>query len=139
MFDHGIPRLIEGNEIDRPFNAMSLAPLLHTFFGGFKVFFEPVPDECHTYRVKTFLPDIFPDFPVTRTLYLSVDHAIDPPLPRLLALHCAIAHILHLSGAGEYIDKILRDMEDIGVHEDGSTELGCLVMLRLGDWVTVSC
>ncbi|QSS52363.1 hypothetical protein I7I53_07977 [Histoplasma capsulatum var. duboisii H88] len=133
MFDHGVVRLIEGIDIDRPFNAITLSPSLHTLFGGFEIFFEPVPSQLHTYQVKPFLPEIFPDLPVTRTLYPSVDCTIDAPLPRFFAIHSAIAHILHLSGAGEYIDKILRDLENIGGHGGGSTELGRLVMLRLGD------
>ncbi|PGH14300.1 hypothetical protein AJ79_03122 [Helicocarpus griseus UAMH5409] len=139
MFDHGVVRLIEGIDIDRPFNAISLSPSLHTLLGGFEIFFEPVPSQLHTYQVNPFLPEIFPDLPVTRTLYLSVDCTIDAPLPRFFAIHSAIAHTLHLSGAGEYIDEILRDLENIGVHGDGSTELGRLVMLRLGDWVDVKC
>lgn len=139
MFDYGVVRLIEGTEIDRPFNAISLSPSLHTSFGNFEVFFESVQPQSHTYRIQTFLPEIFPDLPITRTLYLSVNHTIDPPLPRFLAIHRAIAYILHLSAAGEYIDKILQDMEDVGVHGDGSTEVGRLVMLRLGDWVDARC
>ncbi|POR35982.1 Uncharacterized protein TPAR_03796 [Tolypocladium paradoxum] len=60
--------------------------------------------------------------------------SIDPPSPRLLAIHSAIAHILHLSAAGDYIDKMLQDMEENGVLEDGSTELNRLVKLRLNGW-----
>ncbi|KAI3335905.1 hypothetical protein F4824DRAFT_462853, partial [Ustulina deusta] len=37
---------------------------------------------------------------VTRTLYPTPTRAIYPPSPRLLAIHHAIAHILHLSAAG---------------------------------------
>ncbi|PGH01047.1 hypothetical protein GX51_05484 [Blastomyces parvus] len=139
MFDHGVVRLIEGIDIDQPFNAISLSPALHTLFGGFEIFFEPVPSQLHTYQVKPFLPEIFPGLPVTRTLYRSVDYTIDAPLPRFFAIHSAIAHILHLSGAGEYIDKILQDLENISAHGDGSTELGRLVKLQLGDWVNVKC
>ncbi|KAI1962128.1 hypothetical protein LOZ47_003134, partial [Ophidiomyces ophidiicola] len=139
MFDNGVVRLIEGNEIDRPFNAMTLSHDLHVWFGSFEVYFEEVLDERHTYRIKTFVPEILPGLPVTRTLLHADNRTIDPPLPRLLAIHRAIAMILHLSAAGEYIDKILRDMEDLGVHTDGSTDVGRLVMLRLGDWITAGC
>ncbi|OJD17268.1 hypothetical protein ACJ73_08814 [Blastomyces percursus] len=51
---------------------------------------------------------------------------------RLLKVHRAIALILKLSGAGEYIEDILRDMEDVKVEADGSTNLGRLLSLRLG-------
>ncbi|TPX24825.1 hypothetical protein DIZ76_010269 [Coccidioides immitis] len=136
MFDCNVSHLIDGNNIDRPFNAMSLTHDLHTHFGNFAVFFEAVPGQAHTYQVNTFLPPgILQDLPVTRTFYLTNDRSIEPPSPRLLAIHHAIAHILHLSGAGEYIDNILRDMEETGVQEDGSTELGRIMKLRLGGWL----
>ncbi|PGH00919.1 hypothetical protein AJ79_08074 [Helicocarpus griseus UAMH5409] len=135
MFDCDVSHIIGGVNIDRPFNAMSLTPDLHTDFGNFSVFFEPVLDQEHTYQIDTFLPaGILPALPVTRTLYLTSDRSIDPPSPRLLAIHRPIAYILHLSGAGDYIDKILQDMEEIGAQEGGSTELGRLVTLRLGGW-----
>jgi hypothetical protein len=105
-------------------------------FGNFEVFFEALPGQEHTYRVQTFLePYLLPDLPVERTLYLTEDRSVEPPLPRMLALHSAIAHILHLSAAGNYIDEILRDLDYKDVREDGATELGHLVTLRLDGWM----
>lgn len=52
-------------------------------------------------------------------------------MPRLLATHCAIAHILHLSAAGPYIDKILEDATEQDVRADGSFPLGQLVQLKM--------
>lgn len=135
MFDCDVAHLIDGVNIDRPYNAMSLTHDLHSFFGRFDVYFKAIPDREHTYRIDTFLPPFLLNLPVNRTLYLVHDRSIDPPSPRLLALHCAIAHILNLSGAGEYIDKILGDMEEIGILEDGSSELGRMVQLRLSGWL----
>jgi hypothetical protein len=140
MFDMGVAHLIEATEIDRPRNALTLTHSFHQFFGDFQVYFEPDPDDQrpHTYRIASFLPaPILRDrpLPITRTLHLTDNRTIDPPSHRLLAIYCAIAHILHLSAAGEYIDQILRDAEKLGVQEDGSTELGRLVHLGLGGWV----
>lgn len=136
MFDYDVSHIVDGVNIDRPLNAISLTRDLHTYFGNFEVFFQPVPGQDHTYRIDTFLPQGFlPYVPVTRSLYLAADRLIDAPSPRLLAIHCAIAHILHLSGAGAYIDLILRDMEEFGIREDGSTGLGHLLKLRLGGWL----
>lgn len=138
MFDPGITHLIEGYDIDRPRNAITLTSSFHRFFGAFEVFFEPVPDAApHTYRVGSFLPGTIVGglLPVTRTLYLSENRTIDPPSPRLLALHCAIAHILHLSAAAAYIDEVLDDVEKKGIRADGLTELGRLVTLRLNGWL----
>ncbi|KAH7119483.1 hypothetical protein B0J13DRAFT_589968 [Dactylonectria estremocensis] len=135
MFDSGATYLIEGTDIDRPRNALTLTHNLHILFGDFAVFFEPVDQQARTYRIDTFLPPGFTDgLPITRTLSLTEERIIDPPSPRLLAIHNAIAHILHPSGAGDYIDEILRDAEEHGVREDGSTELERLVKLRLSGW-----
>ena len=35
------------------------------------------------------------------------------PLPDLLALHATCAQVAHLSGAGEYVDRILEAMEQM--------------------------
>jgi hypothetical protein len=90
--------------------------LFHQYFGDFKVYFEPDPDDQrpHTYRIASFLPAPFlrdRPLPITRLPHRQQPHH-RPPSHRLLAIHCAIAHILHLSAAGEYIDRILRDAED---------------------------
>jgi hypothetical protein len=133
----GVAYLIEGSEIDRPQNAITLTCSLHDFFGDFRIFFEPASGNDqppHTYRIGSFLPRFLtqnPTLPITRTLYLSENRTIEPPSPRLLAVHRAIAHILHLSAAGQYIDQILRDVEEHGVRADGSTELGRLLTLGL--------
>lgn len=139
MLDSGVVHLVEGVEIDRPRNAITLTHVLHRLFGDFLLFFEPIPDRQHTYRIRSCSPVALllrnPAFPITRTLYLTDTWTIDPPSPRLLAIHSAIAHILHLSAAGEYIDKLLLDMDGKDVKSDGSTELGRLVKLRLGGYL----
>ncbi len=73
-------------------------------------------------------------FPVERSLFLTDSRTIDPPSPRLLAVHCAIAHILHLSAAGRHIDKILRNLDQGDILVDGSTPLGYFAALRIHGW-----
>jgi hypothetical protein len=139
MFDNGVGDLIGGTDIDRPRNALTLTFTIHNLFSNFDIFFEPVPDaEPHTYRIGSFLhPDIARGMlPAARTVRLTESSTIDTPSPRLLAIHRAIGHILYLSAAGRYIDKILDDVEDPGgqgVQADGSTNLGRLV--HLGLWL----
>ncbi|RYC58022.1 hypothetical protein CHU98_g8186 [Xylaria longipes] len=137
MFDVGVAELIQGPEIDRPRNALTLTHHFHQLFGDFQVYFEPVPDTDHTYTIRTHISEDYffrrPKLPITRELYLTSDRTIDPPSPRLLAIHSAIACILHLSGAGEYIDKIYRDMEEHGVQADGSTPLGRFVSYAINE------
>lgn len=134
MFDSGVRYLIEGPEIDRPLNALTLRIDLHRQFGDFKVFFEPASDEPHTYRIDSTRRLKKKMFPITRQLYLTPERTIEPPSPRLLAVHRAICHILHLSGAGSYIDRILRDMEDGAVQTDGSTHLDTILRFKLEGW-----
>ncbi|KAF5004724.1 hypothetical protein FDECE_8793 [Fusarium decemcellulare] len=135
MFDTGVAYLIEGVDIDRPSNALSLTLSHHMSFGDFRVYFEPIEGQPHRYYINTFLPPgLAEDVPVTRTLYITEDKTIDPPSPRLLAVHRAIAYILHLSAAGDYIDELLRDIEEYGIRSDGSTDLPRLVKLGLCGW-----
>lgn len=136
MFDHGAALLIDGADIDQPYNAMTLTSEFHHCLGKFQVYFDSVPDKENTYEIKTFLPPSFlRDYiPVTRTLYLAPDRSIGPPSRRLLEIHNVIANILHLSAAGGYIERILDDAEK-SVGPNGSTELGRLVGLRLGGWI----
>ncbi|KAI0389441.1 hypothetical protein F5Y17DRAFT_448941 [Xylariaceae sp. FL0594] len=48
MFDVGVADLIQGPGMDRPRNALTLGVLFHQAFGGFQVYFEPVPGREHT-------------------------------------------------------------------------------------------
>lgn len=141
MFDPGVIHLIDGPKIDSPINALTLTLDYHRMFGEFQIYFEPtgVP---YQYKIDSterspFLRD--PLFPVTRTLTLSPTRVIDTPSRRLLDVHRAIALIMKLSGAGEYIENILRDIEEVDVKADGSTNLGHIMSLRLGGWLNTLC
>ncbi|OJD23150.1 hypothetical protein ACJ73_05502 [Blastomyces percursus] len=138
MFDPGVIHLLEGSNIDRPSNAISLAADLHTCFGLFKLTFEAVDSSTdHTYTINSSNAVVRSSYnlPVTRALLISPHHTIDPPSVKLLALHRAIARILELSAAGTYIDRIIRNMEEVWVRSDGSAELGRIVGLKLGGWL----
>ncbi|RSL88213.1 hypothetical protein CDV31_016107 [Fusarium ambrosium] len=116
MFDCGAAYLIGGTEIDQPGNVLTLTHNPYMLFGDLRIF-------C-------FIDGV----PVTRTLYPTEERTTDTPSPRLLAIHSAIAHILHFSTAGGYIDDILRDAEEPGARENGSTELEHLPRLGLSGW-----
>jgi hypothetical protein len=98
------------------------------------VFFTEVSDQPpNTYCVDSFRLGRFLHLPVNRTLF--EDLTIDPPSHRLLALHSAIAHILHLSGVGQYIDKLIKDTGEMDIlDDDGSTDIGRLLTLALDGW-----
>lgn len=42
MIDCDVSHLIDGPNIDRPFNAMTLTKDLHSYFGAFKLYFEAI-------------------------------------------------------------------------------------------------
>jgi len=137
MFDPDVIHLIEGVNIDGPINALTLTHDMHHLLGSFQAYFEPAINGVHTnhtYKIDSIDPEQFfrnPPFPVIR----SDNRSIDPPSARLLAIHRAIAKILYLSAAGEYINRILDDLDELVINEDGSTELGHLVGLRLNGWL----
>ncbi|EFW21907.1 hypothetical protein D8B26_002018 [Coccidioides posadasii str. Silveira] len=141
MFAPGMIHLIEGSNIDRPANAITLSPDIHKLFGDFKFYFEALDPSTHppyTYRIDSRETNMFlrPEgLPVTRTLLLSPNRTIDPPSAKLLAIHRAISIILHLSAAGVYIDKIIRDMEQLWAKSDGSSAVDHIVSLKLGGWL----
>ena len=136
MFDDGVIHLIDGSDIDRPRNAITLTHDFHQLFGNFRAYFEPSGDQPHTYRINMTDTGILrrPIFPINRTLFLTDTRTIDPPSPRLLAVHCAIAHILHLSAAGFHIDRILGDLNEGYIMADGSTPVGYFAQLRVDGW-----
>jgi hypothetical protein len=140
MFDPGIIHEIEGPNIDRPSNAITLTYEAHGLFGNFEIYLEPTDSTIyppHTYKIDSTETDIllYPTWlPVTRTLHLSPNHTIDPPSGRLLGIHRACAIILHLSAAGRHIDEILRDSEEVYARSNGSAHLAHIVSLKLGGW-----
>jgi hypothetical protein len=129
MFNPGAVQLINGTDIDRPMNALTLTHDLHTLFGNFELAFEPVQDQLHTYKIDYVTTNRMlrgHNLPVTRTLYTNPYRNIEPPSPQLLEIHRAIGHILHLSAAGEYVNEFIRDMEDLEEGEvcsNGSTRI----------------
>ncbi|KKZ62157.1 hypothetical protein EMCG_00472 [[Emmonsia] crescens] len=140
MFDPGVVPLIEGPNIDHSINAVTLSKSAHALFGLFKLSFEVMDSFSHpqnTYAIHSsnqWFSCLY-NLPVTRTLLLSPNHTIDPPSAKLLALHRAISIIIELSAAGEYMDQILRDMEEAWVRSDGSAEIGRIVSLKIGGWL----
>ncbi|GFF55641.1 hypothetical protein IFM58399_10123 [Aspergillus lentulus] len=120
MFGPGITHLIDGPNIDSPSNALTLTVDNHLLFGEFQIYFEPT-GRPHEYRIHSAESGVLSDpyFPVTRTLTRSPNDTINMPSPRLLGVHRAISLMLKLSGAGDYIEQILRDLEQITVEADG--------------------
>ncbi|KAE8384687.1 hypothetical protein BDV23DRAFT_188963 [Aspergillus alliaceus] len=137
MFNPRTVRLISGTDIDRLMNALTLTHDLHRLFGNFEIAFEPIDSQPQTYKIKYVNAGrIFRGhwLPVTRTLYITPGRSIEPPSIQLSELHHAIGQILHSSAAGKYIDKLIRDTEDIEggrMCSNGSTRIDDYIRYRL--------
>ncbi|KAI5780998.1 hypothetical protein DFH27DRAFT_519580 [Peziza echinospora] len=127
-------------KINEPWNAMTMITVFHDAFGEFSLALEPTSTD-DVYRIQTY-----PHFqnlynyllPPERQITLVSD---DPryllPNRYLLETHAAIAKILHISGAGEYVERVIWDFEQIAcLAEDGSTNLQELMMVA--DFLTVA-
>ncbi|TFK41559.1 hypothetical protein BDQ12DRAFT_389414 [Crucibulum laeve] len=124
-----------GPNINTPLNCIFMTTAEHGFFGRFELYLEQYPDSPYKYKAH-----------MTRNRYkLSngqasadvqfrnpVESGIDAPDPDLIRVHAAFAKVLHLCGAAEYVDSVERDAEVVGcLRQDGSTDLGVLLMSRL--------
>src|ERR1700710_3144856 len=78
-------------------------------------------DTPNTYRVCGD-PVLIGNVPTPVTFTTSDPVRLSLPSPRYLGIHAACCKVARLSGAGEYSDKIFRDMEDTRVLSfDGSS------------------
>ncbi|KAI9651660.1 MAG: hypothetical protein M1829_002575 [Trizodia sp. TS-e1964] len=129
MFDSNLVAEIEGIAIDRPTNALLLTKNWHDRFGQFKVYFDQIDEEPNTYVVRVTNPNLIL-LGLPRTVRFQSE-SIPLPSPRLLAVHKALARMMHLTGAGEIIDHRFRDYPDDNIAADGTTDLGALITVGL--------
>ncbi|CCO36522.1 hypothetical protein BN14_10659 [Rhizoctonia solani AG-1 IB] len=93
---------LNGQDINRLGNVLTLTATERNVFGRLKCWLEAIDGQPNTYCVagRRAIPD-----------------------PRLLEIHAACAKVAHASGMGEYIDSVLRDLEDLQVlPENGSSD-----------------
>ncbi|KAF8266448.1 hypothetical protein EI94DRAFT_1830627 [Lactarius quietus] len=112
-----------GEKVHSLFNVMTMQHDVHDFFDRLMLWFEKT-DTPNCYNVRTTLS---PRFFEPRQVTFTTPHPVKLPLPspELLALHATCAQVAHLSGASEYIDRILEDMEETRVlaHDGTSSEV----------------
>lgn len=129
MFDPGISHILEGLEIDSPRNAMTLCEDLHSRFGRLKWYLEPRRGAPHTYTMHAIPSHYMPRrlLPPSGIVTLNATGSVPPPSPRLLAFHRACCLMLSMSGAGECVDQVLRDMGELSgagvLATDGTSNL----------------
>lgn len=144
MFDPGISAALEGPLIDTPFNAVLLLAELHDRFGALEAYFEELDGCSDASRVYRFVfADAYDDLPPAvgvkeRIEFVNCEPLGTPfselPSRRLLALHRACAMILNMSGAAEYVERLLDEAEEVRVRgtlaRDGSSGIGVFMRMK---------
>ena len=116
-------------DVNRIHNVMMLAGYLHSEFGRLAFILEETSISGRYWSKifpnfrNTFLKSHIPEFV---TIIKSHDTRYPTPNKFLLAVHAAIGNILHTTGQGEVIAKIMEDVRGSGSHalvKDGSTDM----------------
>jgi len=111
LFDPGIVDSLEGPSIDGVHNAVTLTHNYRRRFGNLKVYFEAVPKAKNRYIVKLAESrDMQPEQPIIVDFSDALHNNIEPPMPRLLAIHRACSRILKNSDVGAYLDTVIDDL-----------------------------
>ncbi|KAF9446365.1 hypothetical protein P691DRAFT_188745 [Macrolepiota fuliginosa MF-IS2] len=125
-----------GSKINTPANAIYMEIGTHRHFGhfGFYLDKDAFPSDPNKYGLrvldsfKMFNNSMVVDFATTNDL----GEPIDPPDPELLRIHAALAQVLHISGAADYLESVERVCDDYGtLAPTGETDIGLLLSLRL--------
>ncbi|KAB5588436.1 HNH endonuclease [Ceratobasidium theobromae] len=121
QFGGVVPNELRGIGIHHLRNIMTLRDDIHTNFDALRIWLEPVEGQEHQYRLGRRFPFAYPDLPDVHN-FVTAREELSLPDRRYLALHAACAKVVHMSGAAEFIDKLLRGAEDTKVlSEDGSS------------------
>jgi len=118
---------LNGANIYRLENVMTLTADMHLLFDCLELWLEAT-NVANQYNVCR----TFSDTPATVTFRAQGNLPL--PDPRYLALHAACAKVAHLSGAGEYIDTIDRDIATTMVlaHDGSSAKVLGEALSRVG-------
>ncbi|KAH9080585.1 hypothetical protein EDB83DRAFT_2284635 [Lactarius deliciosus] len=124
----GLPDRLTGKKIHSLDNVMTLELNMHDSFDQLDIWFEategPQKGSPNTYTMKATDPVFLAKCKVAdrKITLTSEDPRLPLPNPDYLEIHAACCRVAHLSGAGEYMDKVLEDLEDTRVlSEDGSS------------------
>ncbi|CAA7265222.1 unnamed protein product [Cyclocybe aegerita] len=132
---------LTGDMAHRLSNGLTMSVALHGYFDRLALWFEEVPNNPHTYRVRTLLPNLrglsqlgpHPVVTFTTTTNLEL------PDPKYLRLHAAVCRVAHMSSAAKYLDLYDRELEERkALARDGSsaellsTQLRRALLTRVG-------
>ncbi|BCS24467.1 HNH endonuclease signature motif containing protein [Aspergillus puulaauensis] len=121
-------------------NGITLDRSIHYEFGSFNVAFIQT-DSPNQYTVKSYpgcpsnVSKLVPKHPIQ---FRDADRTEDlpPPKPELLDCHYRLAEILHASGMGPCLERMLHDLDDMKeasgyMSESGSTDFSTFLRIRL--------
>ncbi|KAJ7576913.1 hypothetical protein C8J56DRAFT_375615 [Mycena floridula] len=105
---------LNGSDIHRLENGLTLDQAKHSFFDMLMLWLEEtgVPNQ---YRPCAVSPQFLGGIPALVTFISPNSKSLPLPSPKYLRLHAACAKVAHLSGVGECINNIFRDMEGLSV------------------------
>ncbi|KAF9230563.1 hypothetical protein BU15DRAFT_91086 [Melanogaster broomeanus] len=118
-----LPQELNGNNIHRLQNILTLNDTMHEQFNTLKLWFEPtdIPDKYNVCWSEDWRRQAT-GAPSTVQFTTPDPEELPLPSPTYLRIHAACAKVAKLSGAGDYIDKLSRDLEEIRVlSKDGSS------------------
>ncbi|KAI0325417.1 hypothetical protein GY45DRAFT_1387560 [Cubamyces sp. BRFM 1775] len=110
-------------------NVLTLEPFVHQLFCTLQLWFEAVGGQPNVYKIalapgtthdELFLP------PTVR--FVSHHPGLPLPNPRYLHVHAACCRIAHMSGAADYLDSVLREMEEMRVLAEDGTSVDVLTV-----------
>ncbi|KZV85457.1 hypothetical protein EXIGLDRAFT_726115 [Exidia glandulosa HHB12029] len=115
---------LEGSNIHRLENVMTLSGTAHGKWGGLRLWLEPMPDE-QKYKVEwARIFDVSPEVP-TEISFTQAPSTADSALPlpdrRYLALRAMVARVAHLSGAERWIRNYYERVQDTYVLSSGGS------------------
>ncbi|KZP08743.1 hypothetical protein FIBSPDRAFT_964551 [Athelia psychrophila] len=112
---------LNGPDIHCMENVMTMNSNLYDCFDSLDIWLEAT-QTINQYNVRATRPAFLTQLGVQNPITLPTNHDLSAPDPRYLKLHAACAQVAHLSGAAEYFDNILKDIEGIRVlAQDGSS------------------
>ncbi|KAG8965648.1 hypothetical protein FRC03_000343 [Tulasnella sp. 419] len=102
---------LSGPGIHRLENIMTMDLSMHDWFSSLQIWLETT-EVPNSYMLKSRYPALIRKFPAIIT-FTSTDNRLPLPSPRYIGIHAACARVVHLSGAGKYIDGVFRDLEEM--------------------------
>jgi hypothetical protein len=118
-------------DINSMANVMTLSLPIHAQFRRFSLALEQTTDTTNQYRVKTFRGFATAhraELPASGTISMTAHDGSPLASPILFQVHCAIANILHATGEGAKIARVLRDYDaTVGFASKGSTNISQLL------------